>query len=126
MIRRSDRGSAPVEFVLVGVLLTAVALAVLQLAFVAHVRAVAIDSAIAGAAHAALADTEDAEGVTRASELVSDGIAATLVRRIDVEDLWINDRPVVAVRITVGVPVIGPWFPVSETTVTGRAFRETG
>jgi hypothetical protein len=109
----------------VSVLLTAVALAVLQLGFVAHVRSVAIDSAIAGAAHAALADTEDAEGVTRASELVSDGIAATLVRRIDVEDLWVSDRPVVAVRITVGIPVIGPWFPVSEMTVTGRAFRET-
>jgi uncharacterized protein YoxC len=124
MNRRLDRGSAPVEFVLVSVLLAAVALSVLQVAFIAHIRAIAIDSAIAGAAHAALADTDDAEGVRRATDLISRGIASSLLRDVTVNDDAIDGRPAVVVTVDLGLPVIGPWLPLSEMTVRGRAFRE--
>ncbi|MEY4319286.1 MAG: hypothetical protein RL378_390 [Actinomycetota bacterium] len=124
MTRELERGSAPVEFVMVGVLLVAVALTVLQIAFVAHVRAVAIDSAIAGAAHAALADTADSEGVVRATELVTNGVAASLVRSVFIASGEVAGKPIASVTIRLGVPIIGPWLPVAETEVTGRAFRE--
>ena len=124
MTRPLERGSAPVEFVLVGVLLVAVALTVLQVAFVAHVKSIAIDSAIAGAAHAALADTTDAEGVARTRELVGLGIADGLVRSVTVSDVNTSPRPVVAITVELAVPAIGPWLPVAAMTVRGRAIRE--
>ena len=124
MTRELERGSAPVEFVMVGVLLVAVALTVLQIAFVAHIRAVAIDSAIAGAAHAALADTADSEGVVRATELVTSGVAASLVRSVFIASSEVAGKPIASVTIRLGVPIIGPWLLVAETEVTGRAFRE--
>ncbi|CAB4622852.1 unannotated protein [freshwater metagenome] len=124
MTRGLERGSAPVEFVMVGVLLVAVALTVLQIAFVAHIRAVAIDSAIAGAAHAALADTADSEGIARATALVANGVAASLVRSISVTSSEVAGKPIVSIIIQLGVPMIGPWLTIAETEVTGRAFRE--
>jgi Flp pilus assembly protein TadG len=124
MTRGLERGSAPVEFALVGVLLVAVALTVLQIAFAAHIRAVAIDSAIAGAAHAALADTVDSEGVDRATELVTSGIASSLVRSVSVTSSEVAGRAIASVTIRLTVPAIGPWLAIAETEVTGRAFRE--
>jgi hypothetical protein len=119
-----DRGSAPVEFVLVSVLLVAVTLSVLQIAFVAHIRSIAIDSAIAGAAHAALADTTDADGVARTEELIGRGIARGLVQDVTVRSDLVGDRDVVVVTASLAIPVIGPWLPVANVEVTGRAFRE--
>lgn len=119
-----DRGSAPVEFVLVSVLLVAVTLSVLQIAFVAHIRSIAIDSAIAGAAHAALADTTDADGVARTEELIGRGIARGLVQDVTVRSALVGDRDVVVVTASLAIPVIGPWLPVANVEVTGRAFRE--
>ncbi|MCF8547214.1 MAG: pilus assembly protein [Microbacteriaceae bacterium] len=124
MTRGLERGSAPVEFALVGVLLVAVALTVLHIAFVVHIRAVAIDSAIAGAAHAALADTADSEGVARATELVTSGITASLVRSVSVASGEVAGHAIVSVTIRLAVPAIGPWLTIAETEVTGRAFRE--
>ena len=122
---RPDRGSAPVEFVLVSALLVAVTLSVLQIAFVAHIRSIAIDSAIAGAAHAALADTTDADGVVRTEDLIGRGIARGLVQDVSVHSALVGDRDVVVVTASLAIPVIGPWLPVADVDVTGRAFRET-
>ena len=124
MIGELDRGSAPVEFSLVSVLIVAVVLSVLQVAFIAHVRAVAIDSAIAGAAYAALADTSDFEGVARTKDLLALGMGSSLVRSVTVADSAIAGRPSIDVTVKLAVPTIGPWLPVAETSVRGRAFRE--
>ena len=121
---RPDGGSAPVEFVLVSTMLVAVTLSVLQIAFVAHIRSIAIDSAIAGAAHAALADTTDADGVLRTEELIGRGISRGLVRGVTVHSARVGDRDVVVVNASLAIPVIGPWLPVANVDVAGRAFRE--
>jgi hypothetical protein len=121
---RPDRGSAPVEFVLVSVLLVAVTLSVLQIAFVAHIRSIAIDSAIAGAAHAALADTTDADGVARTEELIGGGIAQGLVQGVSVNSARVGDREVVVVSANLAIPIVGPWLPITTLDVRGRAFRE--
>lgn len=119
-----ERGSAPVEFVLVGLLLTLTALTVLQVGFIAHVRSIAIDSAIAGAAHAALADTSDAEGVARTRDLITRGIAADLVREVRASAEEVNGRDVVDMSVEFLIPALGPWVPTTTATVHGRAFRE--
>ena len=124
MTNELDRGSAPVEFALVSVLLVAVALSVLQVAFVSHVRAVSIDSAIAGAAYAALADTSDPEGVARTHDLLALGMASSLVRSVTIADSLVAGRPAVDVTVAMEVPAIGPWLPVAAMSVRGRAFRE--
>jgi hypothetical protein len=119
-----DRGSATTEFVLVSVLLVAVTLAVLQTAFVAHIRSIAIDSAIAGAAHAALADTTDADGVARTRDLIGRGVAKGLVRDVASRSDRVGDRDVVIVTANLAIPVIGPWISIANVEVMGRAFRE--
>ena len=124
MIDPIDRGSATTEFVLVSVLLVAVTLTVLQTAFVAHIRSIAIDSAIAGAAHAALADTTDADGVARTRDLIGRGVAKGLVRDVASRSDRVGDRDVVIVTANIAIPVIGPWISIANVEVMGRAFRE--
>ena len=121
---RRDRGNAPVEFILVSVLLVAVTVTVLQVSFVAHIRAIAVDSAIAGATHAALADTTDAEGVARTEELIGLGIARGLVRDVAVHSERAGDRDLVVVSARLVIPAVGPWLPIATLDVRGRALRE--
>jgi len=66
-----ERGSAVVEFVLVGSILTLLTLAVLQLAFAIYVRNVVHDAAVEGAYHAALADVPTGVGAERAGMLIA-------------------------------------------------------
>src|SRR5437870_660032 len=63
----SERGSAVVDFVLVGGLLTAFFLAIIQLTLVLHVHNTLIDAAASGARYGTLADrtAEDAKNRTR-------------------------------------------------------------
>ncbi|MET0782884.1 MAG: TadE/TadG family type IV pilus assembly protein, partial [Leifsonia flava] len=67
---RDERGSAVVEFTLVSVLLTTLALAVVQLALALHVRNTVIDAAAEGARYAALADNTLADGEERTRMLI--------------------------------------------------------
>ncbi|MDQ2661335.1 MAG: pilus assembly protein, partial [Actinomycetota bacterium] len=52
-LTRDERGSAVAEFTLVGILLTVLALAVVQLALALHVRNTMLDAAAEGARYAA-------------------------------------------------------------------------
>jgi Flp pilus assembly protein TadG len=123
-MNRRDRGSAPVEFVLISVLLVVVTVTVLQISFVSHIRSIAIDSAIAGATHAALADTTDTDGVARTEDLIGRGIARGLVQDVSVGSARVGDREVVVVSVNVAIPAVGPWLPLATLEVRGRAFRE--
>lgn len=116
-----DRGSAPVEFVLVGTLLTVLTLAVVQLALGVYVRNVVHDAAVEGAYHAALADTAPAEGVERArmviTRAVGDAYAQDIAVREDVRDGY----PVVRVTVVAPMPVIGLVGIPGAWEVTGHA-----
>lgn len=90
----------------------------------AHLRSVAIDSAIAGAARAALADTSDADGVERTSGLLERTVESSLIRGVKARSSETADRPTVVIEVDISVPAIGPWIPVAGMTVSGSAFRE--
>lgn len=120
-----DRGSSTVEFVGVGALVTLCALGVIQGGVVAHVLAVATDSAITGAAYAALADSDLGAGASRARELATAALSPELIRSVTAARDIVSGRSVAVVTIRVRVPAFALILPVVETEVTGRAFLES-
>jgi len=125
VIAHRQRGSAAVEFVGVGAVVTACALGVLQVGLVSHVSAVLTDSAIAGAAFGALADSSMAAGIERARELATAGIAARFVDDVSATRTTVSGTPVITITVRFRAPTIGPWFPAIVSSVRGRAFVET-
>lgn len=124
MIPARDRGNASVEFVGVGALITIVALALLQFAVIAHVRAVVIDSAIAGAAYGSLADSTLNAGIERTRELVAVGVAADLITSVTGSVGAVSGRPVSTITVDFRVPAFALWVPAFADSVTVRAFIE--
>lgn len=106
-LRGDDRGSSPVEFVMVGTMLTALTLAVLQLALVVYVRNVVHDAAIEGAHHAALADVSPEEGAARARQVITQAIGSAYADDVSAARVEESGREVVMVRIRTALPVIG-------------------
>jgi Flp pilus assembly protein TadG len=102
-----ERGSSPVEFVLVGTLLTILTLAVLQLALAVYVRNVVHDAAVEGAYHAALADTTPEEGAERARLVITRAVGEAYADDIVVTTSDLGERDRIDVRIRTVLPVIG-------------------
>lgn len=120
-----DTGSAPVEFVLVGVLLTFLTLAVLQLAFALHIRNTVLDAAAEGARFGALADNSPRDAGPRTSELIAAAIGPDYARDIEVsEDNWMG-APAVIVTVRATLPLLGLLGPDRALEVKGHAVRET-
>lgn len=120
-----DSGSSPVEFVLVGTLLTLLTLAVVQLGLTVYVRNVVHDAAVEGAFHAALADTSLGDGAVRTREIVSRTVGESYA-----SDVAIEERPiggVVSVRVTVRttLPLLGLLGAPRALEVSGHAPVET-
>ncbi|KJQ54594.1 TadE/TadG family type IV pilus assembly protein [Microbacterium sp. SA39] len=104
---RDDRGSSPVEFVLVGTLLTVLTLAVLQLALAVYVRNVVHDAAVEGAYHAALADTTLNEGADRTRTVITQAIGSAYAGDIAIGTSDALGHDTVDVRIRTSLPVLG-------------------
>ncbi|MFI8631747.1 TadE/TadG family type IV pilus assembly protein [Microbacterium sp. NPDC077663] len=102
-----ERGSTPVEFVLVGVLLTVLTLGVLQLGLAVYVRNVVHDAAVEGAYHAALADVETAAGAQRAREVVERAVGAGFVESATATESTALGYDTVAVTLTTRLPLVG-------------------
>lgn len=120
-----DRGSAPVEFVLVGVLLTFLALAVVQLALALHIRNTALDAAAEGARYGALADNEPADAVQRTADLIATAVGPAYATDVTVrEGEWMG-VPSVIVTVRTTLPLVGLLGPDRALEVEGHAARET-
>ncbi len=102
-----DRGSSPVEFVLVGTLLTVLTLAVLQFALAVYVRNVVHDAAVEGAYHAALADTGLEEGADRARLAITRSVGADYAQDVTASTTQELGHPAIEVRVRTTLPVIG-------------------
>lgn len=122
-----DRGSAVVDFVLVGTLVTLLFLAVLQVAVDVHVRNVLAACVADGARFGANADVADADaGAAKANELIASSLgrgfahatAAAVQDRVD-------DVPVITVSVRVRLPLLAWFLPDGPTvTATGHALLE--
>lgn len=102
-----ERGSSPVEFVLVGSLLTVLTLAVLQLGLAMYVRNVVHDAAVEGAHYAALADTALAEGAERTRRSITRAVGASFAEDISVAQSEQLGYPTAVVTVRTTLPVIG-------------------
>ena len=120
----SDRGSAPLEFIGVSGLIAIVALGILQAGIVAHVSAVVTDSAIAGAAYAALADSSVSAGVQRTRDLIEAGIAGDLVDSVAGSVDVLGGSSVATVTVRYRVPAFGLFLPTVSATTRGRVILE--
>jgi Flp pilus assembly protein TadG len=123
-----ERGSAVVDFVLVGVLVVALLLAVLQIAVYVHLRNVVVASAQEGARYAADADVPTEAGAGRTLEVVgratssgtAAGLSCTSVQEVDGSGLAL-----VVVRCTGTVPsLFAPLGDLLPLEATGRAVEE--
>ena len=121
---RSDAGSATVEFVLVGTLLTLLALSVLQIALAAHVRSTLIDAAAEGARQAALADSSLAAGVERSRDLITTALGPGYARAIEATTSEGEGYPIVVVTVRAPLPLLGLAGLDEGLEVSGRAAIE--
>lgn len=102
-----DRGSSPVDFVLVGALLTTLTLAVLQLGFAVYVRNVVHDAAAEGAHYAALADTTLADGAERTRSSITRAVGESFAGDIGVAESDRLGHPTAVVTVRTTLPIIG-------------------
>lgn len=102
-----DRGSSPVEFVLVGTLLTLLTLGVLQFGVTVYVRNVVHDAAVEGAHHAALADTSLSEGAERTRAIVARTVGAEYADDVEVRRTTAQGFDAVEVRVSAPLPLVG-------------------
>jgi Flp pilus assembly protein TadG len=109
VISRRDRGSAPVEFVLVSSLLVAVVLSLIQLSVVVHVRHALIASAQEGARWASYYDTQISEGVALTKRLISEGLSAGYAQNVTATPGTVAGQPGVRIIVTSPLPTIGLW-----------------
>lgn len=105
----NQRGSAPVEFVLVSSLLVAVVLALIQLSVVVHVRHTLIASAQEGARWASYYDTSPTEGVALTRRLISEGLSPRYAGNVSVSAGRVGGQPGVRVIVVAPLPTIGLW-----------------
>lgn len=125
--RRDDRGSAPVDFVLVGSLVALMFLALIQLGIDYHVRNVLAACAEEGARYGANADVASADaGAAKANALISQSLGARFATAAaaPVQDS-VDGAPLVTVTVTAHLPLFA-WFLPDGPTVhaTGHALLE--
>jgi Flp pilus assembly protein TadG len=123
-----ERGSAVVDFALVGALVTLLFLSVVQLGLLVHVRNTLVDCAAEGARYGARADRTAGDGVERTRAMVvselSSGYAARIGRRISAAEVDRGGARVIEVRLTAPLPVVGLAGPGGVLTVSGHAYAE--
>ena len=120
-----DRGSAVVDFALVGGLLTLLFAAVLQLTLALHVRNTLVDCAAEGARFAAMADRSPADGVDRARELIAMSLVPRFAENISSREVLLDGVRVIEVEVVAPVPVVGLIGPSGTMSVTGHALEES-
>lgn len=124
--RRSsaEAGSAIVDFVLVGTLLTMLFVALLQLAVVLHVRNVLADCATEGARYGALADQDPAAGAQRTRELIAADLSSAYAHEVEARHARQGALDTVVVQVRAPMPAIGLLGLGRLITVSGHAVAE--
>ena len=125
--RRRDDGSAAVDFVLVGSLVTLLFLAVIQLGIDYHVRNVLAASVAEGARYGANADVGDPEqGAQRANALIARALGPAYAHAVAAPQQDVIDGvPVVTVEARVRLPLVAWFLPAGPSVhVTGHALLE--
>jgi hypothetical protein len=113
-----DRGSAVVEFTLVGILLTFLFLAVLQLGLALHV------AAAEGARYGANADRDPAQGAAVTRQLIRDSLADSFADQVTAGVETVDGFQTVYVQVDATLPLVGLLGPPRAIQVRGHALEE--
>lgn len=116
-----DAGSAPVEFLLVGLVLTFLTLGVLQFGLALYVRNVLHDAAVEGAYVAALADTTHAAGADRTRDIISRTVGEQYATDIAVRETGRLGEPMIEVSVRAALPILGLLGAPGTLEVTAHA-----
>jgi hypothetical protein len=116
-----ERGSAPVEFTLVGLLVVTLFLGVLQAGLYLHLRNVVTASVAEGAREAANADRGCADGTARAYDLIRGSVGRRVADGLtyDCADVSRDGVALVQVRARGPLPLLFP--PVGSVAVDAAA-----
>ncbi len=118
--RRSERGSAVVDIVLVMMVLVPVVFGILQVALVLHVRNTLASAASEGARLAATRDRGPADGAALTRAQIGGAVSEKFAQ--DVSARQVGDT--VEVVVHARVPALGIGGPAIDLTVTGHAVEE--
>ncbi|WP_246657712.1 TadE/TadG family type IV pilus assembly protein [Arthrobacter yangruifuii] len=116
-----ERGSAVVDFVLVGALVSLVFMAVIQLALVLHVRNTLIDAAATGARYGTLADRSPADGVERAVSLIGGALGEGYAADVTYAEQTVDGARLLEITVRAPLPVLGFIGPGGGLEVRGHA-----
>ena len=116
-----ERGSAVVDFVLVGSLLTVFFLAIIQLALVLHVRNTLIDAAASGARYGTLADRNAADATERTTQLIGVALSPDFAGDVSAAETTYAGIRTLEVTVRAPLPVIGLIGPRELLEVKGHA-----
>lgn len=120
-VDEAERGSAIVDFVLVGGLLTAVFLAIVQLTLVLHVRNVLTDAASTGAHYGTLADRSADDARERTRAVIDAALTEEFARDITTAEATFRDIRTLEVTVRTPFPVVGLIGPSALLEVKGHA-----
>jgi len=123
-VRRTSRGAAVVDFVLVLGLLVPLVLGILQLALVLFVRNTLASAASEGARYAATADRGPADGVAKTRDQLNGVLSARYAQGIRARPASIDGAPAIEIAIHAEIPALGLGGPAITLEVTGHAVEE--
>ena len=121
----NEDGSAIVEFVLVGALLTVLTLSVIQLGLVLLIRNTVQDAASEGARYGALADNNPADSVQRTKDLITTAIGPLYAKDVTVTRGTYDGHPADIVTVRTPLPLLGLIGLPNGLEVHGHAAIET-
>ena len=128
--RGGDAGAAPVDFVLLAGLLTAMFLGLLQLGVALHVRNVLASAAAEGARYGANEDVADHAGAAeqRTRDIITKELAARFAGHVTagINDADDEGAATVVVDVNAAMPLVALWGEARTIHVRGRALREGG
>lgn len=119
--RPGERGSAVVDFVLVGGLLTMFFMAVIQLTLTLHVRNTLIDAAASGARYGTLADRNASDAEARTRSLIGMALNEGFAEHISTQEVNVRGMRTLEVTVRSPLPVIGLIGPRDMLEVKGHA-----
>lgn len=123
--RRSERGTAVVDFVMILVVLLPMFAALLQLSLVLHVRNTLSSAAAEGARRAAVVGATPEDGTAKAAEQILGTLNEKFADDITIRRTTIGDAPAYEVIITAKVPALGLGGPAIAIEVSGNAIVES-
>jgi len=119
-----EGGAAAVEFVLVGILLTALFLGLLQLGLDLHIRNVLIASASEGARYGANADRVPEDGAAHARGLIRAALSDRFASDVSADVQTAGGTEIVVVTVRAPLPLVALLGPARALVASGHALRE--